>query len=481
MPPSALSGESSTTTEAPGEGFLGLDLAFNCIGRAGTAALHRALSSDATSVLFLELRGNETEGSTERRDTTSLEPRNHRTDDNGGGGGSGINNNSNGVHTNSRGITEGNTYDDHGDEISNSNPVETPPLEVLLEEIGHVCAERRRDRRLRSEHLQPHHRRCSAAADRQEPRASTSSPPRRTVVAAQRQRSTPQSAVLHPGRDRRPAPGTSTAAFGVGGDTGDIGSTPRLPGHGNSVAKPRPLDGAIPMRGYYVGPLLDSSFDLLMLREPVADPTDQSLYVNRTRDKIEKRRALREQQHRDGCAGGVGSGGVGGAVGGGDRGSGGSNSRGGGHGQRGIVENVVAAAGNSAGEKTSAAPSAAPEKCTPVEPLRAGDLVSPITINLEREHVMAERRRLYQIDSDFAARKIARVAGSGRSNYSRSKLLTHKAKNAAFTKELLKQPPGVGGVAAKCPRGLRSHFLGLQNFEYDWGGGGRRGGGVTGM
>ncbi|CAN0071985.1 unnamed protein product [Ectocarpus sp. 12 AP-2014] len=480
MPPSDVSGESSTTLEAPGEGFLGLDLAFNCIGRAGTTALHRALSSDATSVLFLELRGNETKGSTERRATTSLEPRNHRSDHNGGGGGggSGVNNNSNGVHTNSRGITESNTYDDHDDEGSNSDPVETPPLEVLLEEIGHVCAERRRDRRLRSEHLRPHHRRCSAAADRQEPGASTSSPPRRTAVAAQRQRSTPQSAVLHPGRDRRPAPGRASAAFGVGGETGDIGSTSRLHGHSNSVAKPRPLEGALPMRGYYVGPLLDSSFDLLMLREPVANPTDQSLYVNRTRDKIEKRRALREQQHRDGCAGGVGSG----AVGGGDRGSGGSNSRGGGHGQRGVVENVVAAAGSSAGEKTSGVPSAAPEKYTPVQPLRAGDLgkMSPITINLEREHVMAERRRLYQIDSDFAARKIARVAGCERSNHSRSKLLTHKAKNAAFTKELLKQPPGVGGVAAKCPRGLRSHFLGLQNFEYDWGGGGRRGGGVTG-
>ncbi|CAM9572393.1 unnamed protein product [Ectocarpus sp. 8 AP-2014] len=468
MPPFEVSGESSTTTEAPGEGLLGLDLAFNCIGRAGMAALHRALASDATSVLFLELRGNETKGSTERRDTTSPEPRAHRSDDNGGGGGSGVNNNSNGIHTNSRGMTESNTYDDD-DDISNSNPVETPPLEVLLEDIGNVCAERRRDQRLQSEHLRPHHRRCSAAADRQEPRASSSSPPRHTGVG---QPSTPQSAVLHPGRDRRPATGTATAAFGVGGDTRDIGSAPRLPGHGNSVAKPRPLEGALPLRGYYVGPLLDSSFDLLMLREPVADPTDQSLYVNRTRDKIEQRRALREQQHRDGCACGVGSGGVGSAVGGGGRGGGGSNSRGGGHGQRGAVENVAAAGGNRAREKTSAAPSAAPEKWTPVESLRAGDLVSPITTNLEREHVMAERRRLYQIDSDFAARKNARVAGCGRSNYSRSKMLTHKTKNAAFTKELLKQAAGVGGVAAKCPRGLRSHFLGLQNFEYDWGGGG---------
>ncbi|CAM9991014.1 unnamed protein product, partial [Ectocarpus sp. 4 AP-2014] len=477
LPPSELSGVSSTTTEAPGEGFLGLDLAFNCIGRAGTAALHRALASDATSVLFLELRGNEAKGSTERRDTTSLEPGNHRSDDSGGGGGSGVNN-SNGIHTNSRGITETKTYDDHDDGVRNS--VETPPLEVLLEEIGNVCAERRRERRLQSEHLQPHHRRCSAAADRQEPGASMSSPPRRTAEAVQRQRSTPQGVVLHPGRGRQPATGTATAAFGVDGDTGDSGSAHRLSCHGNSVAKPRPLEGALPMRGYYVGPLLDSSFDLLMLREPVADPTDQSLYVNRTRGKIEQRRALREQQHRDGCAGGVRGGGVGGAVGGGGRGGGGSNSRRGGHVQRGAAANAVAAAGNSAGEKTSAAPSAAQEKWTPVEPLRAGDLVSPITINLEREHVMAERRRLYQIDSDFAARKNARVAGCGRPNYSRSKLLTHKTKNAAFTKELLKQPPGVGGVAAKCPRGLRSHFLGLQNFEYDWGGGGRRGDGVAG-
>lgn len=123
------------------------------------------------------------------------------------------------------------------------------------------------------------------------------------------------------------------------------------------------------MRGYYVGPLLDSSFDLLMLREPVGDPTDQSLYVNRTRDKLEQRRAIREQQHRNGGPGGVGSGGVGGAVGGGDRGGGGRNSRGGGQGKWGTMEKVAAAARNGAGDKTSAAP----DQRTTFEPLK-GDL-----------------------------------------------------------------------------------------------------------
>ena len=49
----------------------------------------------------------------------------------------------------------------------------------------------------------------------------------------------------------------------------------------------------------------------------------------------------------------------------------------------------------------------------------------------------------------------------------REKLLTQKHTNTAFTRELMTASPGLAGV--KCPRGLRAHYLGLQNFEYDWG------------
>lgn len=48
--------------------------------------------------------------------------------------------------------------------------------------------------------------------------------------------------------------------------------------------------------------------------------------------------------------------------------------------------------------------------------------------------------------------------------------MTQRHGNAGFTRELMGcRMPGIG---VKCPRGLRSHFMGLQNFEYDWGGGG---------
>eukprot|EP00904_Undaria_pinnatifida_P006274 jgi/Undpi1/2777/HiC_scaffold_14.g06154.m1 len=146
---------------------------------------------------------------------------------------------------------------------------------------------------------------------------------------------------------------------------------------GCSAAKRRPLEGALPMRGYYVSPLLDSCFNLMMLREPVVDPADSASYINQTRDKLEQRR---------------------------------------------------------------------------------------------REQVLAERRRLFSLDSDFASRKNARIAGRGSSKVPRSKkLLTQRHGNAGFTRELMScKMPGIG---TKCPRTLRSHFMGLQNFEYDWGAG----------
>lgn len=53
------------------------------------------------------------------------------------------------------------------------------------------------------------------------------------------------------------------------------------------------------MRGYYLSPLVDSCFDLLMLRESVDDPADYSFYVNQTRDKLEQRRDIREQLQQE--------------------------------------------------------------------------------------------------------------------------------------------------------------------------------------
>ncbi|CAM9590122.1 unnamed protein product, partial [Laminaria digitata] len=74
---------------------------------------------------------------------------------------------------------------------------------------------------------------------------------------------------------------------------------------GCSAAKRRPLEGTLPMRGYYLSPLLDSCFDLLMLRELVVDPADSASYVNQTRVKLEQRRVLRERQEGgDGGGGG---------------------------------------------------------------------------------------------------------------------------------------------------------------------------------
>ena len=63
------------------------------------------------------------------------------------------------------------------------------------------------------------------------------------------------------------------------------------------------------MRGYYVSPLLDSCFDLLMLREPVVDPSDPASYISQTRANLEQRRVLRERQEGlDNCGGSSGDG-----------------------------------------------------------------------------------------------------------------------------------------------------------------------------
>lgn len=65
------------------------------------------------------------------------------------------------------------------------------------------------------------------------------------------------------------------------------------------AVKPRPLEGSLPLRGYYISPLLDSHFDLLMLREPAPDPADPGSYVNKTRSKLEQSRLSRERRDGD--------------------------------------------------------------------------------------------------------------------------------------------------------------------------------------
>ena len=64
--------------------------------------------------------------------------------------------------------------------------------------------------------------------------------------------------------------------------------------------------------------MLDSCFDLLMLREPVVDPADNASYVNQTRVKLEQRRVLRERQEGGDDGGGDADGG---GTGGGSRGA----------------------------------------------------------------------------------------------------------------------------------------------------------------
>ncbi|CAN0339374.1 unnamed protein product [Discosporangium mesarthrocarpum] len=47
-----------------------------------------------------------------------------------------------------------------------------------------------------------------------------------------------------------------------------------------------------------------------------------------------------------------------------------------------------------------------------------------------------------------------------------SKALTQMNKNRAFSRELCKDG---SSLIPRCPSGLRSHFLGLQSFQYDYG------------
>ncbi|CAM9443551.1 unnamed protein product, partial [Scytosiphon promiscuus] len=420
-------------------GFTGLDLAFNLIGNAGAVALHHVLTTVSTSMVFLELRGNKGQNRSLQKNE---------------------NNNDNGVNSNKR---KGDDIDnsENGDDPVGCDPAtysSSPTLQLLLEEIEDVCAERRR--RLRVEQRLDVRRRASTAVSAL-PAASPSSSAtvaRGTTAMPLRTRST-SSERNYPNTDslRDKTPGAS-------GEPARSKSLRLLPGSEHSAAKPRPLEGALPLRGYYLSPLLDSSFNLLMLREPACDPVDLSLYVNRARHLLDQRRGLREEHQRDCDGGNRGHCGGGSTRNGGGKGGGGSDP-------------LSAPSGTTPAEHAAKSQEmAAARKRSPAGPFKKGTIVSPLAIDLERERVLAERRTLFYVDRDFAARKNARIAGGSRSKVPRSKVLTQKHGNTAFTRELLRgnqqQRSGSGG-RLMCPKGLRAHYLGLQNFEYDWGGGAR--------
>ncbi|CAM9846629.1 unnamed protein product [Pylaiella littoralis] len=437
----------SLPEKPPSGGLVGLDLALNCVGGAGIASLHQVLTTAATGMVFLELRGNTCNDAALSRGNN--------------------NNNNNGSNS--------------GESKSSTNISGTPALccsspsttEQLLKSIESTCAERRQ--RLRQRQQPDFRRRASEAVATL--RASSSSPSSSPTLSrnnkATQHESKPVDADWHSGTHRR-RPWAETRndrgrrnGGGSGGNSGgsardnnsdDVGREEnfcRLPGCDKSAAKPRPLEGALPIRGHYLSPLLDSCFDLLMLREPAGDPADYSFYVNRTRDKLEQRRELRgqqkqqqQQQQQQHSSGGEKKG------------------------RRTAASGTLVVAAAAAGNKNDGVKAVALRRELQEAPPKKGALVSPLTINTEREHVLAERRRLFQVDSDFAQRKNARIAGRGRSKTSRSKILTNKHTNTAFARELRNLKPG--GWGAKCPQGLRCHYLGLQNFEYDWGSGERK-------
>ena len=272
-------------------GLTSLDLAFNRVSVSGIAALHDAISTAATGMVFLELRGNT--------------PADNGSDNHGNIDITGTTRTSSSSSTSS--LSPPRTTADGTAAIN---------VGQLLKNIENLC-ERRRESLRRRQELDLR-RRASTAVAAVRAASSSSRPPPSALNHPPRHGSAPHGSLDNAGRRRGPVAGATGrgSGGGGGGGGGDPGGSGhllrRLPGCERSAAKPRPLEGALPLRGYYVSPLLDSRFDLLMLREPVGDPADLSLYVNRTRDKLEQRRAVREQhqqhqQHRQ--EGGRGDGG----------------------------------------------------------------------------------------------------------------------------------------------------------------------------
>lgn len=139
------------------------------------------------------------------------------------------------------------------------------PEHPLVSEVESTCADRRR--RLSFLQLERSHPRQS----REEEHRRT---PSNNLHSVRRTR----------GEERGVAGGGSRSALGSSGTRISL-----------SVTQPRPLEGRLPMRGCYISPLLDSCFDLLMLREPVPDPDDHIFYVNQTRAKLAQRTGVQRK------------------------------------------------------------------------------------------------------------------------------------------------------------------------------------------
>lgn len=280
----ALRTKTKFGTTSSSKCFLGLDLAFNAVGHAGIIALSQALTA-APGMAFLELRGNS--GNDDRSLSGGLE------------------------HTSE-----------------------------ALEQVKKTCAARRRQlKSLREGARRTSSLLASARANAQrltQPdetlkagasggmgareaavgigssgRQNNMIPPA-TVATRMRRCSSVLDESERPQHDGElsgtgsPADGNGTRrrqVLGAASAFCPIGISRQ-----GSAAKPRPLEGALPMRGYYVSTLLDSCFDLLMLREPVPDPDDASVYVNQARNKLEERRVLREQRAGGDRASGKGAG-----------------------------------------------------------------------------------------------------------------------------------------------------------------------------
>lgn len=262
-------------------GFLGLDLSYNAIGTEGIVALGRALL-DVPGMIYLEVRGN--------------------ADD----------------------VTD----------ISHSRGGQRPsPTTAVLEEVEKACAERREQ--LISARL-VERRATSSSCSREAPRAgkdAKSEPmegkrgagakevygdsvegghekteiclPKKSNQRRNQNKSTITDAAMPCESNHEPS---GCGRCDVGQQQGACAGTaavgleqrtewPSLGKRAFGAVKPRPLEGSLPLRGYYIDPLVDSHFDLLMLREPAPNPVNPGSYVNRTRRKLEQSRLSRERRY----------------------------------------------------------------------------------------------------------------------------------------------------------------------------------------
>ena len=254
-------------------GFLGLDLAHNAVGAAGITALRRALLK-IPGMIFVELRGNNAD---------------HNVGESGSACGS-----------------------------------QDPSFGMVPQEVvERICAERRM--RLRSTRLLERHHVASRISRNARPPSVNVSPEPilekggsgATVRGDSCSEWTSAKEINHFGRHQSLPSSTDAICPKRSGEepehdcpagrlhedqsgkaivkAGRWRERPSPNNGGHGVVRPRPLEGVLPLRGYYTSPLLDSCFDLLMLREPAPDPADPCYYVNQVRGKLEQRRLSRKR------------------------------------------------------------------------------------------------------------------------------------------------------------------------------------------